>query len=140
MDEGQHAPRVLVVDDSRTMRMTLARLLGGLGMDVTEAGDGMQALEALASGDPYEIAFIDWYMPQLNGLDLVRRVRAEPAYDSVRLVMVTSECEIPLIVSALEAGADEYVTKPFDRVVFESKLAAFGVDGHHPAAPGSGQG
>lgn len=126
MTEGQGSPRVLVVDDSRAMRMTLARLLGGLGMEVTEAGNGMQALEALAA-DRYEIAFIDWYMPKLNGLDLVRRVRSEPAFDGVRLVMVTSECEFPLIASALEAGADEYVTKPFDRSVFESKLAAIGV-------------
>ena len=129
---------MLVVDDSRAMRMTLARLLGGLGMEVTEAGNGMQALEALASGAPYEIAFIDWYMPELNGLDLVRRVRAEPAYDDVRLVMVTSECEAPLIVSALDAGADEYVTKPFDRRAFESKLAAIGIVGQQ-APPASGQ-
>jgi len=127
MAEGERSPRVLVVDDSRAMRITLARLLGGLGMEVTEAGNGMQALEALATGEPYEIAFIDWYMPKLNGLELVRRVRAEPAFDPVRLVMVTSECEAPLIASALEAGADEYVTKPFDRRAFESKLAAIGV-------------
>lgn len=138
MTEGQRSPRVLVVDDSRAMRMTLARLLGGLGMEVTEAGNGMQALEALATSGPYEIAFIDWYMPKLNGLDLVRRVRAEPAYDDVRLVMVTSECEAPLIVSALEAGADEYVTKPFDRRAFESKLAAIGIAGQQPP-PASGQ-
>ncbi len=138
MTEGQRSPRVLVVDDSRAMRMTLARLLGGLGMEVTEAGNGIQALEALASGGPYEIAFIDWYMPQLNGLDLVRRVRAEPAYDDVRLVMVTSECEAPLIVSALDAGADEYVTKPFDRKVFESKLATIGVGRRSQAPPASG--
>ncbi len=126
MNEGQRSPRVLVVDDSRAMRMTLARLLGGLGMEVTEADNGVEALEAL-SADQYEIAFIDWYMPRLNGLDLVRRVRAEPALDAVRLVMVTSECEAPLIASALEAGADEYVTKPFDRGVFESKLTAIGI-------------
>ncbi len=127
MTEGRRSPRVLVVDDSRAMRMTLARLLGGLGMEVSEADDGIQALEALASGPSFEIAFIDWYMPKLNGLDLVRRVRAEPAYDDVRLVMVTSECEAPLIASALDAGADEYVTKPFDRRAFESKLAAIGL-------------
>lgn len=127
MDEGRRYPRVLVADDSRAMRITLARLLGSLGMEVTEASDGMEALEALASGDPYEIAFVDWYMPVINGLDLVRRVRAEPAFDSVRLVMVTSECERPMIAAALEAGADEYVTKPFDRMVFESKLVEMGV-------------
>ena len=140
MTEGRRSPRVLVADDSRAMRMTLARLLGGLGMEVTEAGDGMEALEALGAGRPYEIAFIDWYMPKLNGLDLVRRVRAEPAFDGVRLVMVTSECEAPLIASALEAGADEYVTKPFDRGAFESKLAAIGVDWQPPPArSGSGR-
>lgn len=138
MTEGQRSPRVLVVDDSRAMRMTLARLLGGLGMEVTEAGNGMQALEALATDGPYEIAFIDWYMPKLNGLDLVRRVRAEPAYDDVRLVMVTSECEAPLIVSALDAGADEYVTKPFDRRAFEAKLAAIGIT-RHQEPPAGGQ-
>ncbi|MEZ5408117.1 MAG: response regulator [Acidimicrobiales bacterium] len=128
MDEGQRSPRVLVVDDSRAMRITLARLLGGLGMEVTEAGNGVEALEALATGAPFDAAFIDWYMPGLNGLDLVRQVRAEPAFDPVRLVMVTSECEAPLIASALDAGADEYVTKPFDRVVFESKLAEMGIE------------
>ncbi len=137
MTEGRRSTRVLVVDDSRAMRMTLARLLSGLGMEVTEAANGMQALEALATDGPYGIAFLDWYMPELNGLDLVRRVRAEPAYDDVRLVMVTSECEAPLIVSALEAGADEYVTKPFDRRVFESKLAAIGI-GQYQVPPASG--
>ena len=125
MVEGHDRPRVLVADDSRAMRMTLARLLTGLGMDVVEVDDGVQALEALGS-DRYEIAFIDWYMPHLNGLDLVRRVRADRAHDGVRLVMVTSESEAPLIATALDAGADEYVTKPFDRAAFESKLASIG--------------
>lgn len=122
---GLARPRVLVVDDSRAMRLTLSRMLSDLGMDVVEAADGVQALDELARAS-FEIVFIDWYMPNLDGLSLVQRIRGADRWKGIQLVMVTSECEDQNIASALEAGVDEYVTKPFDRRVFEAKLAMIG--------------
>lgn len=124
-DGGPARPRVLVVDDSQAMRLTLRHLLIDLGMEVVQAGNGVDALRALEGGG-FAIAFIDWYMPGLDGLELVRTLRSRPGLSGLRLVMVTSECEDELIASALAAGIDEYVTKPFDRSVFESKLALIG--------------
>lgn len=118
-------PRVLVVDDSQAMRLTLAWLLTDLGMEVVEADNGLEALRHLGEA-PFDIAFFDWYMPGLDGLALVQAVRSRPELAGLRVIMVTSETEDQLIASAMAVGVDEYVTKPFDRSVFEAKLALIG--------------
>lgn len=117
--------RALVVDDSAPMRLTLTALLVDLGLAVTQVADGQRALEELAAA-PYDLVFIDWYMPGLTGLETVRRIRADARFGHPRVVMVTSECEDHNIALALAAGVDEYVTKPFDRRVFENKLEFIG--------------
>lgn len=119
--------RALVVDDSRAMRMILARVLRERGCDVVEAGDGREALAALSSGALPDVALIDWNMPVMNGLELVEAVRREPAYQGMRLVMVTTESESTQVVRALEAGADEYLFKPFTPDAVVDKLAMLGL-------------
>ena len=97
----------LVIDDSRSMRSILARLLRGLGWTTQEAEDGRQALDLLATGCRPDIALVDWNMPVMNGVDFVTAVRADPGLRALPLVMVSSESELDQIVRALEAGADE---------------------------------
>lgn len=117
----------LVVDDSRAMRMVMGRYLRELGYEVTEAGDGRQALESLrTSAIKPALALVDWNMPEMNGIELVQAIRAQPEFAEVRLMMVTSETEGARVESALEAGADEYLMKPFTREILVEKLAVLG--------------
>ena len=118
----------LVVDDSRAMRMILRRTLTRVGFSVTEAGDGQQALDALAAAETLPVvALVDWNMPVMDGLEFIKSVRRVPEYRSMSLMMVTTESEHANIVRALAAGAHEYVLKPFGDGVIEDKLALLGL-------------
>ena len=114
--------RVLVIDDSRAMRMILKNTLLDLGHDVVEASDGAEALEAVRTEGPFALALVDWNMPVLNGYEFVCRVRSQPANASMKLVMVTTEVETSQVCKAIEAGANEYVMKPFTRDILREKL------------------
>ena len=115
--------KAMIVDDSRAMRMILRRTLTELGYGASEAGNGQEALSLLAqdAAQP-SLMLIDWNMPVMGGLDLVKAVRADSRYAEIVLVMVTTETEINHISQALEAGANEYVMKPFTKEVLEDKL------------------
>jgi two-component system chemotaxis response regulator CheY len=120
----------LVVDDSRAIRLILRRFLQEIGFEVAEAGNGIEALEALT--DLYETAdpalcLVDWNMPEMNGIEFVGAVRAKAEWAGIRLVMVTTENEMSQVVRALEAGADEYVMKPFTKEVIIDKLSLLGL-------------
>lgn len=119
--------RALVVDDSRAMRLILGRVLRERGCDVVEAGDGQEALVALSTGEVPDVALVDWNMPVMNGLELVQAVRRDPALQGMRLVMVTTESESSQVIRALEAGADEYLFKPFTPDAVVDKLAMLGL-------------
>jgi two-component system, chemotaxis family, chemotaxis protein CheY len=121
--------RALVIDDSKAMRCLLCRMLQGLGFEVLEAGNGREGLERLAENGTIDLALVDWNMPEMNGLDFIRRVRAEQSYDGVLLMMVTTETEKENVVRALVAGANEYVMKPFTQEVILEKLQIFGMAG-----------
>jgi two-component system chemotaxis response regulator CheY len=114
--------RVLVVDDSRAMRMILVNTLVEMGHEVTQAGNGQEGLEAMKAKGPFGLALVDWNMPVLNGYEFVRAVRAQPAHASMKVVMVTTEVETSQVMLALEAGADEYVMKPFTRDILKEKI------------------
>jgi two-component system chemotaxis response regulator CheY len=103
--------------------------MGGLGLEVVEAADGRQALEQLRKAGNIDLALVDWNMPEMNGLEFVRAVRAEHIYDGVLLMMVTTETEMENVVRALAAGANEYVMKPFTKDVILEKLRLFGMAG-----------
>jgi two-component system chemotaxis response regulator CheY len=118
--------QALVVDDSKAMRMILSRSLRELGFEVAEAPDGKQALAALQNGGAKDLVLIDWNMPEMNGLELVQAVRADPRFAETRLVMVTTESELDHVDKALSAGANEYVMKPFTKDIIRDKLALLG--------------
>jgi two-component system chemotaxis response regulator CheY len=122
--------RALVIDDSRTMRTILAQILKEMGFEVSEAGNGREGLERLRQQGKSDLALVDWSMPEMNGYEFVRAVRADHQYDHVRLMMVTMETELAQISSALEAGANEYVMKPFTKVMIREKIELLGVTPH----------
>jgi two-component system chemotaxis response regulator CheY len=120
--------RALVIDDSRAMRLILARIARQLGFDVVEAGNGREALDRLAELDSVpELALVDWNMPEMNGLEFVAAVRRDARYRAMTLMMVTTESEQSQIVRALAAGAHEYVIKPFTPDAIVEKLALLGL-------------
>jgi two-component system, chemotaxis family, chemotaxis protein CheY len=120
--------RVILVDDSRAMRMILRRIVGQLGFDIMEAEDGQAALEAVTAAEEVpDLALIDWNMPRMNGLELVGKLRDDPRTRDMTLVMVTTEGEQSQIVRALAAGAHEYVIKPFTSDSMIEKLALLGL-------------
>jgi two-component system chemotaxis response regulator CheY len=117
----------LAIDDSRAMRMILGQILKALGFEVTEAANGKEALERLKYIGHVDVALVDWNMPEMSGIEFVRAVRADDRYGDIRLMMVTTENEMSKIEEALQAGADEYVMKPFSRMVIREKLELLGV-------------
>jgi two-component system, chemotaxis family, chemotaxis protein CheY len=118
----------IVIDDSRAMRLILKRIAGQLGFEVSEAGNGREALDLLAAAEtPPDLALVDWNMPEMNGLEFVVAARAEPRYREMTLMMVTTEGEQSQIVRALAAGAHEYVIKPFTPDAIVEKLALLGL-------------
>lgn len=119
--------RALVVDDSKTTRMIIGRILREIGFEVVEAADGQQALARLEEGGRADLALVDWNMPEMSGIEFVRAVRAEPAYADMKLMMVTTESEAEQVSVALQAGADEYAMKPFTKEVIQEKLALLGI-------------
>jgi two-component system chemotaxis response regulator CheY len=124
-------PKAMVVDDSRTIRRILGGILGQLGFEVAEAENGRAALATLdrerSAGTPVTLTLVDWNMPEMNGLDFVRTLRADARNAAVMAIMVTTETQVDQMVAALEAGANEYVMKPFTREVIEDKLRLLGV-------------
>ena len=119
--------RALVIDDSRAMRMLLKRELVALGFEVSEAGDGNEALTRLAELGPVDVVLVDWTMPGMDGMTFVHQIRSDPAYEEMRVVMITSESDPAQIFHALMAGVDEYATKPITREALSEKLGLVGL-------------
>ncbi len=115
--------RALVIDDSRTVRLVIGNHLREAGHDVVEAADGRQGLDRLRQHPDVELILVDWNMPVMDGLAFIRAVRAERRFDPVRIMMVTTEAEQGQVARALEAGANEYLMKPFTREVLAAKLS-----------------
>jgi two-component system chemotaxis response regulator CheY len=115
--------RALVVDDSRAMRNILSRILAGMGFEVLQAGDGREAIQVLDLEFPrIDLVLSDWNMPEMDGLQFVKTMRADSRFAAVPVVMVTTETHIDQMVTALSAGANEYIMKPFTADMVESKL------------------
>ncbi|MGD0096133.1 MAG: response regulator [Terracidiphilus sp.] len=118
--------RALIVDDSRFVRGYLRGLLEEKGIECEEAGDGQAGMDQLNSGTPFDMALLDWNMPVMNGLEMLKQMRAE-GFGDVKVLMVTTEAENDFILRALDAGADEYLMKPFDDEALTEKLAMLGL-------------
>lgn len=119
--------RALVIDDSRTVRAIIGKTLRELGMEVVEAANGRAGLEVLHASPGAELVLVDWNMPEMNGLEFITAVRADRAFDAVRIMMVTTETEQEQVLRALRAGANEYLMKPFTPEVLVAKLGLLGV-------------
>jgi two-component system, chemotaxis family, chemotaxis protein CheY len=120
--------KALVVDDSRAVRMILAKTLREVGFEVCEAGNGREALEVMAAQqNSVSLVLADWNMPEINGMELLLRLRQDPALASLVVVMVTTETELGHMAAALEAGANEYVMKPFTKDILLEKLELVGI-------------
>jgi two-component system chemotaxis response regulator CheY len=121
--------KALVVDDSSAVRMILSRTLKEIGYEVFEAANGREALEVIETEKAgLKLVLTDWNMPEVNGLDLLKQVRQNPQLSSVVMVMVTTETELDQISTALEAGASEYVMKPFTKDILVEKLQSLGIN------------
>ena len=117
--------KILLVDDSGTMRQIQKRMLQGLGItDILEAADGFQAVRMATEQKP-ALVLMDWNMPNLNGIDALRKLKASPITKAIPVIMVTSESERGHILEAVQAGAVNYVVKPFTQEVIKEKLDPF---------------
>lgn len=116
----------LVVDDSRVIRKVSRRILEDLGFEVAEAADGVEAMAWCTAVMPDAI-LLDWRMPAMDGLEFVKKLRAEPGGDRPKVLFCSVENEIESIRDALDAGADEYIMKPFDGGIVAGKLGYLGL-------------
>jgi two-component system chemotaxis response regulator CheY len=111
----------LIVDDSKVIRRVARHILETLDFSVDEAEDGRQALSRCQAKMP-DVILLDWNMPVMGGMEFLRTLRQQPADTQPKVVFCTTENDAAHIRAALDAGADEYVMKPFDRDTLESKL------------------
>lgn len=116
----------LVVDDSGLVRKIARRILEGLGFQVEEAADGQKALDYCDRGMP-DVILLDWEMPVLDGPECLRLLRARENGAAPKVIFCTSLNDMTHIAQALEAGADEYIMKPFDDDILREKLEAVGM-------------
>jgi two-component system chemotaxis response regulator CheY len=116
----------LVVDDSKVIRKVARHILETLNFNVEEAEDGRQALSRVEANMP-DVVLLDWNMPVMSGMEFLQSLRAADFAVQPKVVFCTTENDSAHIRAAIEAGADEYVMKPFDRETLESKLQIVGV-------------
>lgn len=115
--------KLLVVDDSSTMRRIIKNTLQRLGYeDVLEAEHGLEAWQIMDRAPNIDIFVTDWNMPEMNGLELVRKVRADRKYDNMPIIMITTEGGKAEVITALKAGVNNYIVKPFTPQVLKDKL------------------
>jgi two-component system chemotaxis response regulator CheY len=116
------AIKILVVDDFPTMRRIIKNLLKDLGFEnVDEAEDGALGLEKLRNGT-FDFVLSDWNMPNMDGLDMLKAIRADANLAKLPVLMVTAEAKKENIIAAAQAGANGYVVKPFTAAILEEKL------------------
>ena len=116
----------LVVDDSKVIRKVARHILETLDFTVSEAADGREALDRCMVSAP-DVILLDWNMPVMSGMDFLRALRESAVVGRPKVVFCTTENGMAHIRAAIEAGADEYVMKPFDRETLHSKLQIVGV-------------
>ena len=117
----------LLVDDSKMIRMLLGDIMHAFGFETLEAEDGRAALEVLEAEGFVDVVLLDWNMPRMDGYELLRVLRGDARYSALKIMMVTTESEMAQIARALDAGADEYIMKPFNDEIIHSKLELLGL-------------
>src|SRR5262249_41624555 len=117
----------LVVDDSRAIRSIIGKTIRELGFEVLEAGNGLEALERLVESGRVELILVDWNMPEMNGFDFLCNARLNAAWNDTVIIMVTTETEKSQVQRAMQAGANEYIMKPFTPEILREKLQLVGL-------------
>lgn len=116
--------KILIVDDSSTMRRIIGNVVQQLGFskdDFDEAEDGVKAWKLLGDTQ-YDIVLTDWNMPNMNGLDLVKKIRSEGSHQKTPIIMITTEGGKGEVITALKAGVNNYIVKPFNAQILKEKL------------------
>ena len=116
----------LIVDDSKVVRMVARKILEGLNFEIAEAEDGQKALEACQREMPAAV-LLDWNMPVKSGIEFLQELRAMNGVKQPIVVFCTTENDMEHIQEAIKAGADEYIMKPFDSEIIQSKFAQVGL-------------
>jgi len=120
--------KVIVIDDMMTMRKILIKMMQGMGFkNLEQADDGATAWPmieaAFKSGEPYDFIVSDWNMPQMSGLDLLKKVRSTEEIKTTPFLMVTAEAEQANVVKVVQAGVSNFVVKPFNQETLKHKIA-----------------
>jgi len=124
--KGRFMKNCLVVDDSKVIRKVARHILESLDLTVSEAVDGQDALTQCEAAAP-DVVLLDWNMPVMSGMEFLQALSTAKVTARPKIIFCTTENGMSHIKAAVEAGADEYVMKPFDRETLESKLAIVGV-------------
>lgn len=119
--------KILLVDDARTVRLACRRFADALGMEALEAENGQEALEVVRAHPDIDVILLDWNMPVMDGLSFLKALREEPLAKQPVVVMCTTENDMTRIVEAMQAGANEYIMKPFTEEIVRDKLSETGV-------------
>jgi two-component system chemotaxis response regulator CheY len=114
---------ILTVDDSTTIRRIVKRSVDEMGLEVLEAADGAQALRIIEErAEEIQLILLDWNMPGMSGLDMLRILKSNARYRDIVVMMLTSEADQNFVVEALKSGAQNYLTKPFDAKMLTLKI------------------
>ncbi len=116
----------LIVDDSKVIRMVARRILEELNFEIEEAVDGQDALDCCMRSMP-DVVLLDWNMPVMNGIDFLRQLRESEGGNDAIVVFCTTENDMAHIREAIDAGANEYIMKPFDKEIIETKFSQVGL-------------
>ncbi len=120
--------KCLVVDDRRVVRKVARRIVEDIGFECDEAEDGQKAYEACTQSMP-EAILLDWNMPVMSGIEFLEKLRQMPGGDFPKVVFCTTENDMSHIQRAIQAGANEYIMKPFDSEIIQSKFAQISLIG-----------
>lgn len=120
--------RALTVDDSKLVRRLVGRALEDMGFSVTEATNGEEALVSLLSDGGPDLIILDWNMPVMDGLEFLTRMRKLDRFADVKVIMLTARNEMEAVITAVGAGANEYLMKPFTPEILEDKIRMVGLE------------